>query len=306
MWLRPAVLGLALLPALGRGGAAWGQEIEPAAPTTCDSLTLVVTRFFASECGWSVTGEVARAGDRIDVLLTLHGNPICLPVVIGDRTFRVPLGSFPAGSYTVSVGWKGEEVEPLEIPLTVAEESCTRGFLRGDANGDGGLDLSDPVSVLFHLFFGGTLGCREAGDGDSSGTLELTDAVLLLSYLFTDGAPPGQPFPACEAPEGGFRIGCDDPQCDSGPVVQGTALFGRPDGCRQCEPCAAPSLEEVVQSLEEGGIEVLASGVAHLAVCLACTCPSGRFYVVQVGLEDAEAIAGQGFTPWKGELPGGK
>ena len=68
-------------------------------------------------------------------------------------------------------------------------------FVRGDANGDWIVDVSDAVATLLYLFHGRTLRCADAADFDDSGTVGLTDAILGLDYLFRDGAPPPAPFP---------------------------------------------------------------------------------------------------------------
>jgi hypothetical protein len=72
----------------------------------------------------------------------------------------------------------------------------------GDINQDAGLDLSDAVGLLLHLF-GGKLPVLGCGDGtladegnqallDSSGDgrVDLSDAVHVLNYLFLGGNPP--------------------------------------------------------------------------------------------------------------------
>jgi len=71
------------------------------------------------------------------------------------------------------------------------------GFIRGDANADGRIDVSDAVALLVHLFLGRPLACEKAGDSNDSGTLDIADAVYLLSYLFAGGPPPVSPFPSC-------------------------------------------------------------------------------------------------------------
>lgn len=71
-------------------------------------------------------------------------------------------------------------------------------FRRGDANGDGGLNLADAVFVLLDLFSGEPHPlCEKSTDADDSGTIEITDAVRVLSFLFLGGAPPESPFPEC-------------------------------------------------------------------------------------------------------------
>jgi len=70
-------------------------------------------------------------------------------------------------------------------------------FVRGEVNGDRGVDLSDAVEILRHLFAGLSLHCIDAADVNDSGAVDLADAVSLLSYLFAGGMPPPPPFPTC-------------------------------------------------------------------------------------------------------------
>jgi PKD repeat protein len=73
----------------------------------------------------------------------------------------------------------------------------TQSFVRGDANGDGAIDLSDGLAILFFLFAGGSaLECEDHGDADDNGSLAVTDALRILNYLFRGGPAPLAPFPA--------------------------------------------------------------------------------------------------------------
>jgi hypothetical protein len=70
-------------------------------------------------------------------------------------------------------------------------------FVRGDANEDGRIDLSDAVFVLTYLFLGGRAPeCKDAADVDDRGSIEITDAVNLLNHLFLGAAAPRPPHPA--------------------------------------------------------------------------------------------------------------
>lgn len=84
-------------------------------------------------------------------------------------------------------------------------------FVRGDVNADGDVDVSDPISLLFHLFAGSPApGCSSAADFDDNAALDLADVVGFLRYLFSSEAPPAPPFPECGSdptPTGG--PGCD-------------------------------------------------------------------------------------------------
>jgi len=97
------------------------------------------------------------------------------------------------------------------------ETGTCLGFLRGDANADGGRDLSDPVRLLEHLFLGGDgPSCPDAGDADDTGVLDLTDAVYLLGYLFLGGPPPPEPFRGCSADPTPDGLDCaSHPPCDA-------------------------------------------------------------------------------------------
>ena len=69
-------------------------------------------------------------------------------------------------------------------------------FLRGDASGDGELDLRDPLVTLRFVFRGAVVvECHDAADTDDNGALSILDAVHTLRYLFAAGPPPSHPFP---------------------------------------------------------------------------------------------------------------
>jgi VCBS repeat protein len=86
-------------------------------------------------------------------------------------------------------------------------------FVRGDANGDGAVDLSDPIRILFALFASEWLPCDDAADADDSGFLDLADPVRLLAHLFLGGAAPPAPGPDCGAETTLDPLGCLAPGC---------------------------------------------------------------------------------------------
>jgi hypothetical protein len=70
-------------------------------------------------------------------------------------------------------------------------------FLRGDANGDGVINVTDVVYLINYKFLvppGPPPKPWEAGDVDCNGTINITDVVYLINFLFLD--PPGPP-PGC-------------------------------------------------------------------------------------------------------------
>lgn len=79
----------------------------------------------------------------------------------------------------------------LSSPRAAAE-----AFRRGDVNGDGIHNITDPIASLSWLFLGTTPpGCEDAADADDDGHLGLTDAIYLLNYLFQGGPEPPAPYP---------------------------------------------------------------------------------------------------------------
>ena len=61
------------------------------------------------------------------------------------------------------------------------------GFRRGDANGDGSINISDPIFVVEDLF-GSSAGtvvlCEDAADANDDGMLDLADVIQLLNFVF--------------------------------------------------------------------------------------------------------------------------
>ena len=64
-------------------------------------------------------------------------------------------------------------------------------FVRGDANADGLVDVSDAVRIIGYLFLQGEpLDCRKAGDADDDGKVNINDAIRTLRHLFKGAAMP--------------------------------------------------------------------------------------------------------------------
>lgn len=61
----------------------------------------------------------------------------------------------------------------------------------GDANGDGGVDISDPIFLIAYIFSAGPAPEPfEYGDVNCDTTIDISDAVYLISYIFSGGAAP--------------------------------------------------------------------------------------------------------------------
>lgn len=96
---------------------------------------------------------------------------------------------------------------PLEICAASGCDRLEEGFfysstgplwIRGDANADGTVDISDAVAILADLFLGVTVrpACTTALDANADGRADLSDAVFILGFLFQGGTDIAAPFPA--------------------------------------------------------------------------------------------------------------
>ncbi len=76
-------------------------------------------------------------------------------------------------------------------PFVVTGSVVIRGFLAGDANGDGSVDIGDPVVIISYLYRNGPVPlCPDAGDLVGIDGLDLGDALVLINYIFKEGALP--------------------------------------------------------------------------------------------------------------------
>lgn len=86
-------------------------------------------------------------------------------------------------------------------------------FIRGDANTDGVVDISDGLFIAWWFFGLGPAGtCEDAADANGNGQLDtMMDPLTVLNFLFVAGAPPVAPFPMCgSAPA---LVGCVSSAC---------------------------------------------------------------------------------------------
>lgn len=140
--------------------------------------------------------------------------------LFGDGDFGI--GATPEhtyddpGKYTVSltVTGPGGNDTATEVDLIVVVEPPGPGFVRGDVNQDGGVDIGDAVATLGYSF-GGTIpgNCLSALDTNDDSGIDISDAVSVLAYLFSAGGEPPAPFPSCGEDPTPDGIACDAPPC---------------------------------------------------------------------------------------------
>lgn len=92
--------------------------------------------------------------------------------------------------------------DQLDSNSNGAGDAC-EPFRRGDANGSGVIDISDPVYILTHLFLGTASPpqCMDALDANDDSGLDVSDAVFTLTWLFIGGEKPPAPGPVTPGPD---------------------------------------------------------------------------------------------------------
>lgn len=76
----------------------------------------------------------------------------------------------------------------------IFEEFKFTQFIRGDVDGDGQFNITDPIFLLSFLFLGtAEVSCRDSADVDDSGRIDVTDPLFALQSLFLGGGPPIPP-----------------------------------------------------------------------------------------------------------------
>lgn len=149
-------------------------------------------------------GEVALTypfGDRETIELS-NGewgwSPRCPSIVVdGEKRIKCPrafIGEYKIDWVFADVFRDGRVLE-LHEKFYYDGKRFSRGFIRGDANNDGKVDLSDAIFVLNYLFKAGKSPfCLDAADANDDGLIDISDAVKILIGLFR-GDPIPAPYP---------------------------------------------------------------------------------------------------------------
>lgn len=152
----------------------------------------------------SVSPDSGLAGEVIEVTGDYLDQPGLAVTVCGVPAL---VSAEPDGTLLVTVpdcataGWA-----PLEVCTTFGCDSEENGFLyetledtfvRGNANNDDSVDISDGVGVLVSLFLSGGVPhpCPDALDSNDTGVVDITDAIYIFEFLFLGGPPIPAPFP---------------------------------------------------------------------------------------------------------------
>jgi hypothetical protein len=176
------------------------DRLEPAKESLVHAFTLIPARGTGQLPAIEFRGDVLRDGVHVRFDAPLRFDRLTLSVKRNEIDFGADV--FFALAELEVIGKVAGDGQPLVA------------YVRGDANSDVHVDLSDAITTLLFLFQGGPVGCAAAADANADGDLNITDVVFLLGGLFQGAAgfalPP--PYPSCGlVPE--TRLLCDHEAC---------------------------------------------------------------------------------------------
>ncbi|MBI4604446.1 MAG: PD40 domain-containing protein [Planctomycetes bacterium] len=225
-----------IVAAPGPGVQGWSLAVEVTGDLGLERATTAGTAAAPAKDGGLLDGGFSHAevidpaenwGRRgaVSAVVLSFSEPIVLPAGTAS-VLRLDLSSLGGGgdpavgaiAFTDGLVGSGQPVSNMltadsetEVPcnaldasVRVVIETVRSLFRRGDPNGDGGVDISDGVKILNHLFLGAPAPeCLAAADVNGDGGVDISDASYLFNHLFLGGPPLPQPYPGCGAdPEG--------------------------------------------------------------------------------------------------------
>ena len=153
---------------------------EPIATTgVADLAVLVDEANFEATVSWTNTSSYGS------LEITIDGSSVAS--LSGGATFAT-VSLLSSGTFDLCVSGTTVCGAPIQPICTSAEAPIT--FQRGDTNADTLLDIADVTSSIGVIFLGDAHLCYDAVDANDDGGIDVSDPVTVLLYLFGAGSPP--------------------------------------------------------------------------------------------------------------------
>jgi hypothetical protein len=176
----------------------------------CTIIIIVTNNIPVIDCGRLYEEAVAGIIFEKNDIEGYDPDPCDLPayyIVSGPGTINPATGTYHYEPTVDDIGTikhvavavsDGFDIDECSFEINVLPEAG-----RGDANGDGNINLGDAVFLINHIFHNGPAPVpAEAGDANCDGGVNVGDAVYLVNYVFRDGPAPGCYYGACCDPWG--------------------------------------------------------------------------------------------------------
>ncbi len=199
--------------------APWWTDLSPTKATTivASVLNAAPTRVFTVT--WNAMGAWDAIGNGgITFQASLYESTNAIVLRYGDTVFDPRFENTRDRGATATVGIQGEGSSAavlygycqrkLQDGLALVFTPAVAGFIRGDANADARLDVSDAIVILMQLFAGRSVVCADASDANDDGKVDIADAIRVLGHLFGNTGPLPAPSPASGADPTADDLGC--------------------------------------------------------------------------------------------------
>jgi len=131
----------------------------------------------------------------------VYGVDLILHKPSGSSYLKMPLNGNPSGELLIPYFKSYDQVIMVVThlfnfagrygPAGYSYNLSQYSFLRGDANGDGEINVTDAVYLINYLFISGPAPQPwQAGDVNCDDVVNINDIVYLINYLFVPGSPP--------------------------------------------------------------------------------------------------------------------
>ncbi len=137
----------------------------------------------------SYSDSVIVRGGTKPYTFQIAGGSLPTGLVLSSSTGIISGTPSDSGNFLVSIRATGvsggSDTKDFEIRIE------PQSFVKGDADGNGMVNISDAVYLIGYIFSGGPAPSPLfAGDADCSGIITVSDAVYLISYIFSGGPAP--------------------------------------------------------------------------------------------------------------------
>ena len=175
-----------------------GEVAGPPNPTSTYRIDGIDFKSTGKGPAYTVSGAGAyRQGGEVALL-----QEIVLDVQVNDVPgVHMESGPVEVPAALPAIDIQAEQTNPPGIivyGLRIVAKPVVDGvpFRRGDANGDGEVNISDPVNILLWRFSTGEEpDCLDTADANDDERHDITDAIFLLLYLFQGEQTPPEPGP---------------------------------------------------------------------------------------------------------------
>lgn len=156
---------------------------------------------------WTLVEEVTATG--LQLTLTSTGGPVpsLAGAILGELIIARPPDAPGSWNFQLTDGQSFIDQLPVEN-LIGASATWVDHFIRGDANLDASIDISDAETIVAGCWQGVPFPCPDAADANDDGSLDISDVITVLQYLFSGSEPPPAPYPDANEDPTDDDLGC--------------------------------------------------------------------------------------------------